>query len=217
MRALALAGLLAVAGCGWADAPERSPRPEGRGVLGLLPFVGGTDEPALPAGLFGIPGLIGEEIGAVPGNGRCGIDRAYRVRSVGGVQLSSPARMNEVTARALNTWVRSSLQPTFGQRVVRMRMAAGYVCRTRNHRPGARLSEHSFGRAIDLASFTLDDGTIVTVLNGWNDPEWRDELRTVWRGACGPFGTVLGPNADAAHRDHFHFDTAAYRSGSYCR
>jgi hypothetical protein len=28
---------------------------------------------------------------------------------------------------------------------------------------------------------------------------------------------VLGPNANSFHRDHFHFDTARYRSGSYCR
>lgn len=217
MRAAALAALVALSGCGWAEAPGTSPRPEGRGILNFLPIGIGAEEERLPSGLFGLPGLVGEEIGAVPGNGRCGIGRAFRIQSVGGVALSAPARMNEETARALDVWVRTSLQPAFDGRVVRMRMAAGYVCRTRNHRPGARLSEHSFGRAIDLASFTLEDGTVVTVLNGWNDPEWREALRAVWRGACGPFGTVLGPNADAAHRDHFHFDTAAYRSGSYCR
>jgi len=38
-----------------------------------------------------------------------------------------------------------------------------------------------------------------------------------WRAACGPFGTVLGPESNRFHRDHFHFDTARYRSGSYCR
>jgi len=37
------------------------------------------------------------------------------------------------------------------------------------------------------------------------------------RAACGPFGTVLGPNADRFHQDHFHFDTARHRSGPYCR
>jgi len=30
-------------------------------------------------------------------------------------------------------------------------------------------------------------------------------------------GTVLGPEANRFHRDHFHFDTAEYRSGPYCR
>jgi len=28
---------------------------------------------------------------------------------------------------------------------------------------------------------------------------------------------VLGPEAARYHQDHFHFDTARYRSGSYCR
>jgi hypothetical protein len=37
------------------------------------------------------------------------------------------------------------------------------------------------------------------------------------KAACGPFGTVLGPNSNRFHQDHFHFDTARYRSGSYCR
>ncbi|MEW5962670.1 MAG: extensin family protein [Pseudomonadota bacterium] len=43
-------------------------------------------------------------------------------------------------------------------------------------------------------------------------------LRAVHRGACGPFTTVLGPDADAAHLDHFHLDLARRRNGaSYCR
>lgn len=40
-------------------------------------------------------------------------------------------------------------------------------------------------------------------------------LRQIWTEACGPFSTVLGPEADAAHRDHFHFD-AAERRAPYC-
>jgi hypothetical protein len=42
-------------------------------------------------------------------------------------------------------------------------------------------------------------------------------LRRLHRGACEAFSTVLGPDANEAHRDHFHFDLAARRrSGSYC-
>ena len=36
-------------------------------------------------------------------------------------------------------------------------------------------------------------------------------------GTSDPFGTVLGPNSDRFHRDHFHFDMASYSSGAYCR
>lgn len=43
-------------------------------------------------------------------------------------------------------------------------------------------------------------------------------LRAVHRGACGPFTTVLGPDSDAAHLDHFHLDLARRRGGAgYCR
>jgi hypothetical protein len=32
-------------------------------------------------------------------------------------------------------------------------------------------------------------------------------------GACKAFGTVLGPAANAAHRDHLHFDMKKRRQG----
>jgi len=56
----------------------------------------------------------------------------------------------------------------------------------------------------------------MTVLTDWNG-QYARQLRAMWEAACGPFGTVLGPEADRFHADHFHFDTADYRSGSYCR
>ena len=42
-------------------------------------------------------------------------------------------------------------------------------------------------------------------------------LRRLHKGACGVFGTVLGPEANEAHRDHFHFDLAHRRSSAYCQ
>jgi hypothetical protein len=41
-------------------------------------------------------------------------------------------------------------------------------------------------------------------------------LRRLHKGACGTFGTVLGPEANAAHRDHFHFDLAERRRNAFC-
>jgi hypothetical protein len=38
----------------------------------------------------------------------------------------------------------------------------------------------------------------------------------VHREACGTFGTVLGPEANEAHRDHFHFDMKARSRKAYC-
>ncbi len=41
-------------------------------------------------------------------------------------------------------------------------------------------------------------------------------LKTVHRQACQYFGTVLGPEANQAHRDHFHLDLAPRRRSNYC-
>jgi hypothetical protein len=41
-------------------------------------------------------------------------------------------------------------------------------------------------------------------------------LRRLHKGACGTFGTVLGPEANEAHRNHFHFDLAPRRRSSFC-
>ena len=41
-------------------------------------------------------------------------------------------------------------------------------------------------------------------------------LRRLHKGACGIFGTVLGPEANAAHRDHFHLDLAPRRRSAFC-
>ena len=163
--------------------------------------------------------LQGDVLGTVDGPGTCGIENAVRVRSVGGVRLSTPATMDCTTARSLLAWVQTGALPAVGGRgggLTGLRVASHYACRGRNNVAGARLSEHSFGRAIDIAAFQLRDGSEISVLSGWGSGE-GDRLRRMWRAACGPFGTVLGPNANAYHRDHFHFDTARYRAGSYCR
>ncbi len=41
-------------------------------------------------------------------------------------------------------------------------------------------------------------------------------LKRVHAEACRYFGTVLGPEANEAHRDHFHFDMAPRRRSNYC-
>jgi hypothetical protein len=42
-------------------------------------------------------------------------------------------------------------------------------------------------------------------------------LRRLHKGACGVFATVLGPEANEAHRDHFHLDLARRRHSAYCQ
>jgi hypothetical protein len=47
------------------------------------------------------------------------------------------------------------------------------------------------------------------VLGDWEDQDGKAAfLREVRDGACPLFATVLSPDYNAAHRDHFHFDQA---------
>jgi hypothetical protein len=41
-------------------------------------------------------------------------------------------------------------------------------------------------------------------------------VRRIHKAACGTFGTVLGPEANDAHKDHFHFDMKTRRRSSFC-
>ncbi len=164
--------------------------------------------------------IQGKPVGTVPGKIKaCGIKEAVQITSVSGVALSRPATMDCGTAIALNKWVDKTVKPTFKRRgpVVELKVAAHYACRTRNNRKGAKISEHGKGRAIDISGFRMADGEVVTVLDGWRKNPSKKQLTKIWRGACGPFGTVLGPNSDRYHQNHFHLDTARYRSGPYCR
>ena len=165
--------------------------------------------------------IQGDAIGRVTGSqSGCGVADAVKVRVVSGVALSSPATMDCTTAKALKTWVDDTAKPVLrrkGGGLKTLRVAAHYACRTRNSIPGARISEHGKGRAIDISAVRLQDGTLITVRNGWNGKETGKLLRQLHAGACGPFGTVLGPASDRFHLDHFHFDTARYRSGPFCR
>lgn len=167
------------------------------------------------------PDLQGVAIGRVSSNvPGCGVDSAIRLQSVSGISLSTHAVMDCTTAAALKSWVDGGLRPVLGKQgggVVQLRVAAHYACRSRNNVKGARISEHGKGHAIDISGFILRDGSEITVLDGWKERKTGKLLRRVHGAACGPFGTVLGPNSDRYHRNHFHFDTARYRSGPYCR
>jgi hypothetical protein len=117
-------------------------------------------------------------------------------------------------------WVRQVVQPAarqaLGESVARVETFGTYACRTRNSRPGARLSEHGRANAVDVAAFVLADGRRITVMEGWNgeDGRVRRFLRAVHRGGCERFATTIGPDGDSYHANHLHFDMG---QGPYCR
>lgn len=100
----------------------------------------------------------------------------------------------------------------FKQPVAKLHHMGTYNCRGRNGKTAGRLSEHAFGRAIDIRSIELADGTIIDVTRHWRNAGRKSEfLHDLARRACKHFSVVLTPNHDHAHRDHIHLDTGPYR------
>lgn len=187
-----------------ANREKRKRLPDGMKYLCSSKVIIGKTHPPVPAKLPG-----------------CGIRKgAIKVYQVEDVTLSTPAVMTCETALALHRWVDNGAQDAvkkYGGGVSKLKVAAGYSCRTRNNRPGAKISEHGKGKAIDISAIYTKDGSEISVLKDWGRGKKGRMLKKMHKSACGPFGTVLGPNADRYHRDHFHFDVANHRGGAYCR
>ncbi|WP_099824562.1 extensin family protein [Oceaniglobus indicus] len=206
----------------------RSPRPQvrpenlkRRSIVAAAGFRRMPPATGSRGALCGDPDIQGVRMSRIAGRIRgCGVEAPVQVTAIAGVALSTGATMDCTTAKALKTWVERGVKPVIGRLgggVASLKVAAHYSCRARNNKRGARISEHGKGRAVDISSIVLKNGASLSVLKGWRDPAQAGMMKTMHRAACGPFGTVLGPNADRYHQDHFHFDTARYRSGSYCK
>lgn len=178
-----------------------------------------------------------KRVTAIEGPGICGADYPIKVAALtadvtGSVPEARSAAVTDVTppavfacpmVAAMERWMNEVVQPAayarFGQGVLEIKTFGSYSCRGRNNQSGAPLSEHSFANAVDIAAFVLGDGRVVTIVKGWKGAE--DEqgfLREVQMGACGIFGTTLGPGSNALHYNHFHLDMARHnaRNGHYC-
>lgn len=121
-------------------------------------------------------------------------------------------------AVSLAFWERHAVQPAavqvLGAPVTALRHLGSVACRDVAVRPGRR-SRHASGDALDVAGFVLADGRRVSVLRDWRgDAPAVRFLRRVHAGACAAFDGVLGPEYDAAHRDHLHLERGG---GRYCR
>lgn len=164
--------------------------------------------------------ILGKYLSTIHGKIKeCGIVRPVKVLSVDGVRLSTGATLDCKTARALKKWVSDVARPQLEKRgkLAELHIIGSYGCRRRNNKSSGKMSEHSFGHAVDIAGFKLKNGLRITILNDWKQSPYSKALYRMHDKACGIFGTVLGPSANKYHLDHFHFDTARYRNGSYCR
>ena len=124
-------------------------------------------------------------------------------------------------ALAMELWKRDTLDPKaeeiFGSGIARIEHLGAYSCRRIYSRDEGAWSEHATANALDIAGFVLKDGTRISVLGDWegegDKPRFLHEVRD---GACGAFSTVLSPDYNTAHADHFHLDMDS-RWTSVCR
>lgn len=183
----------------------------GRKLTGLT-----SDAPCCRA-LLAESGIGYVELPARESGGQCGYDDAVRFEGADSSRTIafSPRviTMSCPVAAALAVWEWEIVQPAaffaFDQRVATIEHFGAYSCRRMYGASEGRWSEHATADAVDIAAFVLEDGTRISVVNDWSgsDADARF-LRRVRDGACDLFATVLSPDYNEAHADHFHLDQA---------
>lgn len=150
--------------------------------------------------------------------GGCSARGALRLNDIG-TATTNLGPMTCPLARNFAAWVRHAVRPAarrvWGQDVVRVETFGTYSCRNIYGGRSGRLSQHAHANAIDVSAFVLDDGRRITLLDGWEgDDRSREFLRLIRTSACRRFPTVLSPDYNAAHANHFHFDMSG---NGFCR
>jgi len=129
--------------------------------------------------------------------------------------------LGPVTCPLANTfaaWARFGVdraaRQILGSPLMTIETMGSYNCR--NVAGSSKRSAHATADAIDVSGFVLADGRRITVIGDWNSgsPEVRRFLQVVHTSACKRFGTVLGPNYNSAHQDHFHLERS---NSEFCR
>jgi hypothetical protein len=149
-------------------------------------------------------------IAAAEGSTGCGHGEALQLRGAGiDYRSQEPLVMTCPLAARLYLWQELVVIPAaeahFGQGVSAIDAYGAFSCR--RVKGSSRLSEHAFGRAIDIRGFVLDDGRTISVERDYAGAGPEGEfLREAFSRSCEVFDVALGPGYDAAHADHFHFD-----------
>jgi hypothetical protein len=179
-----------------------------------------------------VSGLVREEAPFVTvrvslgGPSACGALKPFTVAATarGAMALEPPALVRCPMVHAIDYWAERVVAPAarhhLRAEVVGIRVAGSYSCRPMNSVNGALLSEHGHANALDVSGFVLADGRVVSVRTGWQGASWPEQsfLRAVHGGSCRVFTTVLGPDYDSLHHDHFHLDLARHRDdGRICK
>ena len=141
--------------------------------------------------------------------GPCQVETPIRAYGLS-IRWNQPATMACQLGDALMHFEAEIVEPDaikiLGKPVVAERNFGAYSCRAEAS-SRHRLSQHALGRAIDLAGWTLADGTRIDVEKDWTDDGPRGRfLHAIAMGACRYFSVVLTPATNGLHRDHLHLD-----------
>ena len=146
----------------------------------------------------------------------CGYNNAVRISRTQS-RIGEAFTLSCRSAVALALWERHVVEPAaqrhYGASVARLEHFGSYACRNVYGREEGRLSRHATADAFDVAGFVLEGGRRISVARDWGGNDAHGFfLREVHEGACRVFDSVLGPEYNAAHRDHFHLDRGGWRS-----
>lgn len=144
----------------------------------------------------------------------CGFDNALRI-SATTAKVGPSFALSCRSAVGLAMWETHGLQPTaqrlFGEKVARIEHFGSYSCRNIYGRDGGPRSRHATADALDVAGFVLGNGRRINVLSDWaKDSKESEFLHDIHQSACRYFASVLGPDYNAAHRNHFHVDRGGF-------
>lgn len=179
-------------------AQSYAPNPADSTCLAELGAAGARFVPI--ADTYAAPGC--NKLGTVQLSALAGDASLFDISNIGPVKCK--------TAAAFSGWARYGVdraaRKLLGSPLARIETMGSYSCRT--VAGTSRLSGHATANAIDVAGFILEDGRRVSLKADWHGgtPAEREFLRVVFKSACKRFGTVLGPDYDRAHADHFHLE-----------
>ena len=157
-----------------------------------------------------LPRLIGP--GACGGRDMVQLD-AVLLPDESRIAVEPAALLNCGMAESFAGWLREEAAPRIAKLGSPLRAVENYnsyECRSRNRIPGAKLSDHAHGDAMDVRAFNLVDGRRLELTDMKVDKPLRAALR---ESACRRFTTVLGPGSDGHHDGHIHVDLAQRHNG----
>jgi len=161
--------------------------------------------------------IFTEESNRIEGSA-CILENVVNI-SASAIRYDHSRRLTCRMALALSRFETDIIQPAaqryFQQPVAEIRHLGTYNCRAMRGKQEL-LSEHAYANAIDIAAFQLTDGTMVSVKQHWNDGGTKSEfLHDIAQKSCRLFNTVLTPNFNAMHADHFHLDQGFFGQCGY--